>query len=82
MKCSITSMFARLQVQFPLPLQATGNSPVFLVSKPKFSGDFRFVIDMRANNLEKVMFPTPLVFHMVDKIGGCGCARETPIDYG
>ena len=55
------------------------NSPVFLVRKPQ-SGrkpnspeKFRFVVDMRAVNIECLpdSFQMPLIGHVVDKIGGC-----------
>lgn len=49
------------------------NSPVFLVSKPHSPGKFRFVVDMRAVNLESLpdKYPVPLIGHVADRLGGC-----------
>ena len=49
------------------------NSPVFLVSKPHSPGKYRFVVHMRAVNLESLpdKFQMPLIGHVADRIGGC-----------
>ena len=48
------------------------NSPVFLVKKPHQPDKMRFVVDMRQVNLQCLpdSFQSPLIGHVVDKIGG------------
>ena len=48
------------------------NSPVFLVKKPHQPNKMRFVVDMRAVNLQCLPdnFQMPLIGHVVDKIAG------------
>lgn len=49
------------------------NSPIFLVKKPHQPNKMRFVVDMRAVNLQCLPdnFQMPLMGHVVDKIAGC-----------